>query len=37
MGVALAVTHYIRDMEPEEATSCTGMNSSGVIEIPTHS
>jgi hypothetical protein len=23
MGVRLAVTHYIRDMEPEEATACS--------------
>ena len=23
MGVILAVTHYIGDMEPEEATSCS--------------
>ena len=23
MGVTLAVTHYIGDMEPEEATSCS--------------
>ena len=37
MGVILAVTHYIRDIEPEEATSCSqGRIPSKTRETPTH-
>ena len=36
MGVALAVTHYIRDVEPEMPLLYIGRNLSGGIETPTH-
>jgi hypothetical protein len=37
MGVTLAVTHYMGDMEAEEATSCSQAGTSvEQIETPTH-
>jgi hypothetical protein len=39
MGIILAVTHYIGDMEPEEATSCSQTGTPlehAAIETPTY-